>query len=58
MNSVVHLMLSLGARLWVLCVFPSAKTHLAAVIGERWTSSSVVEIMQAEEKCRDNCCGI
>lgn len=45
-------MLSLGARLGDLCVFPSAETHLAAVIGESWTSYSVVETMQAEEKCR------
>lgn len=53
MDRVIHLMLSLGARLWDLCIFPSAKTHLAAVIGESWTSYSVAEPMQAEEKCRD-----
>lgn len=46
-------MLSLGARLWDLFVFPSAKTHLTAVIGESWTSYSVVETMKAEEECRD-----
>lgn len=34
MGRVVHLKLSLQARLWDLCIFLSAKTHLAAVIGE------------------------